>query len=234
MRMPPHEQVRLLSAVDILESLSPEELMEVGQRTPDIYLESEQVFINPWDEGEKLYILKRGRVQIYQVSPEGSEITLSTIESGNIFGEMALTGQHLSDVFARALEPSVISIIHRADLERIILSHPEVGLRLVRRLSELLREAEIRMADLVNKGVPARLASLILRLAETNGVMTKDGVKISTRYTHERLGTMIGAKRVAVSRAFNTLRRQGAVQVMGRDIYVKDAQALKRIADEER
>jgi hypothetical protein len=63
--------------------------------------------------------------------------------------------------------------------------------------------------------VLARLASLILRLADKEGVVTNDGVMIPTRYTHDRLGTMIGAKRVAVSRAFNLLRQTGQWRAIG-------------------
>jgi CRP/FNR family transcriptional regulator len=144
---------------------------------------------------------------------------------------MALTGQQLSRVYARALEPSVVCSLKRADIERIILSHPEVGLRLVRRLSERLRETEILLADLASKSVLARLASLILRIAEREGVVTKGGIMVPTRYTHERLGTMIAAKRVAVSRAFNQLRQEGAVEVEQRYIYIKDKEALERTAE---
>jgi CRP/FNR family transcriptional regulator len=79
--------------------------------------------------------------------------------------------------------------------------------------------------------VPARLASLILRLADKEGVVTQESVMVPTRYTHERLGTMIGAKRVAVTRAFNQLRQVGAVEVKRRHIHIKDTEALKRIAD---
>ena len=116
------------------------------------------------------------------------------------------------------------------DLEQIILHHPHVGLRLVRHLSRQLREAEVQMADLVHKGIPARLASLILRLIKSEGVMTKEGIMVPTNYTQEQLGTMIGAKRVAVTRAFNLLRQEGAVQVKQRQIHIKDMEALKHIA----
>jgi CRP/FNR family transcriptional regulator, cyclic AMP receptor protein len=232
MSMPLQEQIRLLSMVDIFEPLSPDEVESLAQRAPDVHLGGGETFVTPWDEGERLFVLKRGRVQIYRLSPNGEEITLSVVQAGNIFGEMALTGQHLSEVYARAMEPSVVCSLLRSDLEQIILRHPEVGLKLVRRLSQQLREAEIRMSDLIYKGVPARLASLIERLAENEGVVTSEGVRISTRYTQERLATMIGAKRVAVTRAFNLLRQNGAVELKERYIYVKDPQALKRIADE--
>jgi CRP/FNR family transcriptional regulator len=101
----------------------------------------------------------------------------------------------------------------------------------VRHLSRQLREREMQMAELVYKGVPARLASLIVRLIASEGVMTKEGAMVPTRYTHEQLGTMIGAKRVAVTRAFNLLRREGAVELRERHIYIRDMESIKRIAD---
>jgi CRP/FNR family transcriptional regulator, cyclic AMP receptor protein len=225
------EQVRLLSMVQILEPLSREELKELSQRAPDTSLQEGEIFRSPHEEGERLYILKKGRAQIYDMTPEGEETTLSVVEEGNIFGEMVLTGQNLTGVYVRALKPSVVCSLKRADLERIILSHPEIGLRLVRRLSEQLREAEIRLTELANKSVPVRLASLILRLADREGVVTREGVMIPTRYTHDRLGTMIGAKRVAVTRAFNLLRQAGAIETSHRHMLIKDMEALKRTTD---
>ncbi len=87
----------------------------------------------------------------------------------------------------------------------------ETGPQQPRLLSERLRLAQNRLADFASKGVPARLASLILYLLEGEGVETGEGqYKIPTRYTHERLGTMVGVGRVAVSRAFARLRDAGA------------------------
>jgi CRP/FNR family cyclic AMP-dependent transcriptional regulator len=233
MSIPLHEQVRLLSMVEVLEALSQEELEELSRRAPDTLLDPGEVFIMPHKGDERLFVLMKGRAQIYETDRDGEEITLTVVEGGNIFGETALTGQHLSEVYARALEPSVVCSLKRADIERIILSHPEVGLRLVRRLSERLRETEIRLAEVVNKPVLARLASLILRIADREGVVTKEGIVVPTRYTHERLGTMIAAKRVAVTRAFNHLRQAGAVGVNERRIHIRNPNTLKRIADGE-
>jgi CRP/FNR family cyclic AMP-dependent transcriptional regulator len=230
-RMPLGEQVRLLSMVDVFEPLLPEELEEMSRRTPGVYLEEGRVFVAPWDAGERLFVLLRGRVQVYEVIPEGAEITLSVVEGGNIFGQMALAGQQLSGVYARAMKPSVLCSLTRRGLEQIILNHPEVGLRLVRHLSRQLRETETQIAELVHKSVPARLASLIARLVESEGIMTREGAMVPTRYTHEQLGTMIGAKRVAVTRAFNLLRQEEAVELKERHIYIRNMETLESIAD---
>ena len=102
---------------------------------------------------------------------------------------------------------------------------------MVRLLSERLRQAEVRLAELAHKQVPARLASLILRLSASEGIVTRRGVRIDTRYTHRQLGTMIGAKRVAVTRALNDLVDKGAVEVVGRRIHLRDHEVLEREAE---
>jgi CRP/FNR family transcriptional regulator, cyclic AMP receptor protein len=87
-----------------------------------------------------------------------------------------------------------------------------------------------QVEDITLKGVPARLASLILFLVESEGVQIPGEIRIPTRYTHDHLGTMIGANREAVTRAFGRLQDDGALQVRRRLIYVEDIQALERAA----
>ena len=118
----------------------------------------------------------------------------------------------------------------RADLEHIIEENPQVGNRLLHLLSERLRSYESRIEDLTLKEIPARLASLILLLCEGEGVMTRQDIKIPHHYTHERLGTMIGANREAVTRAFSKLQDEGTVELRRRLIHVSDVEVLRRVA----
>jgi CRP/FNR family cyclic AMP-dependent transcriptional regulator len=53
-------------------------------------------------------------------------------------------------------------------------------------------------------------------------MVDREGVGIRTRFTHEQLAAMIGARRVAVSRAMGELRSLGAVEVKGRRVYLRD------------
>jgi CRP/FNR family cyclic AMP-dependent transcriptional regulator len=111
------------------------------------------------------------------------------------------------------------------------MKKPEVGLRLVRELAERLRESERRYADIVSKEVPARLATQILTLVDSEGVVSSNCYRIPTHYTHEQLGTMIGCKRVAVTRAFRKLEQSGAVELKDHRIIVKDLDALRELSE---
>ena len=231
MPIPLQEEIRLLSMVDILAPLSDEQMEDLAKRAPDTFLDQDHILYTPKEGTERLFILKQGRVQLYEVSAEGEEITLSVIEDGNIFGEMVLTGQSLKGLHVRALTPSTVVSLRREHLERLILNTPEVGLRLVRDLAERLHALEARYADIIGKDVPARLATLILMLVDSEGVVSSESLRIPTHYTHDQLASMIGCKRVAVTRAFRKLEEGGAVELKDRRIVVKDIDALNGMAE---
>ena len=227
------QQVELLSRVDIFESLPQEEIREILddllRRNAEINLQAGEVFYTPRQPDGKLFILKKGRVRIYKM--EGSrEFTLEVVDAGTVFGEVAFTAHRLRDSYAEATEPSVLLAMERADVEHLIQQKPQVGIRIISLLSERLHYYETRMQDVTLKEVPARLASLILLLVESEGVKRPGEISIPTSYTHKHLGTMIGANREAVTRAFGRLQDEGTLQLRRRFIYVEDVEALERAA----
>ncbi len=228
--MLPKEKIRLLSLVDVLEPLSEEEIVGLIERIPSTHLEEGQVFYTPEDRSEALFLLKNGRVRVYKMAPDGWEFTLAVVEAGTVFGEMALTAQRMRESYAEAMEPADVCILKDEDLERLVLEYPRVGLRMIRVLGERLRLCEARLEDIGRKDVPARLASLLLQLAESEGVMTSEGPMIPARYPHRQLATMIGTSRESVTRAFSRLRKAGAVELRHRHVHVKDVEALERAA----
>ena len=226
------ERIRLLSLVDIFEPLSEEEIEQLNGQLSDTHLEPDEIFYTPQDRSERLFLLWKGRVRIYRTT-DGREFTLATVEAGTVFGEMALTAQQLQGAYAQAMEASELSVMEREDLERLILEKPEVGLQITHLLSERLRRYETRLEDITLKGVTARLASLLVLLLESEGVVTGDhSLKIPTHYTHQHLGTMVGANREAVTRAFGHLQDEGIVELRRRLIYVADVEALRKRADD--
>lgn len=226
------EDSRLLSLVDIFESLSSEEIEDISWRSSSVRVQGGEILFDPADPSETLFVLKSGRVRIYRRGPEGREFTLAVLEGGTVFGESALTSRGTRGAYAQCMEDSEIAILRRDDVERLILRKPEVGLNLIRLIGERLSAYESRLEDLSLKEVPMRLASLILLLIESEGLRTRAGYKIPTRYTHHHLGTMIGANREAVTRAFTQLRDAGTVETENRLIHIRDLEALERAAEE--
>jgi CRP/FNR family cyclic AMP-dependent transcriptional regulator len=221
-----YEKTKLLSAVELLDSLSWEEIGKLGRRMPEMHLERGQILYTPAYQSRTLFLLLRGRVRVYRVA-EGREITLGVVGAGEMFGEAALTNRRRQGAYAQAMKSSEVVLMGQETLRSLVRDKPEVGLKAIQLLSERLSFCEDRMADIGLKEIPARLAGLILHLVQSEGVVTTEGYQIPTRYTHEQLGTMIGAKRVAVTRAFTKLKEAGALELKRRYIYVTDMKALE-------
>ena len=222
-------EIRMLSGADFLEPLSEEQLEKLAARCPDIFYKQGEILSIPRQTGEGFfYIVKQGRVRVYEQGPGGQEHTLTEIRGGTGFA-----AQRLDGVYAQAMEQTTLVVLRREDMKHLIGSCPEVGVRFIEALIKSLRTSESRAADIALKEVPARLASLLLELVEAGGVVTGEGYKVPTHYTHERLGTMIGAKREAVTRAFGRLQDEGAVELRRRLIYIKEIEELRRIAEGE-
>jgi CRP-like cAMP-binding protein len=227
------EQLELLYRVDIFESLPKDELRELLtnllQQNAQINLLAGELFYTPQEPDGSLFILTKGRVRIYRMEAS-REFTLEVLDAGTLFGEVSFTTHRLRDAYAEAIEPSTLLSMQRAEVERLIQQRPQVGIRMISLLSERLHYYESRMQDVTLKEVPARLASLILFLIESEGVKKPGEIGIPTRYSHHYLGTMIGANREAVTRAFGHLQDEGAIQIRRRLIYVEDVEALERVA----
>jgi CRP/FNR family transcriptional regulator len=214
--------------VDILEAVPAEEIGTLARRSAFTRLDArEDVLVAPEEHTERLLLLLEGRAQVYEESGDpGQELTISVVEGGTLVGATGFA-PHPWGLRVEALEPSIICGVRRGAFEELVARNPTLGTRVAGLLAERLIETEGRLADLARKEVPERLASQILRLVESEGVVTREGYRILTPYTHRQLGTMIGANREAVTRAFGRLRSEGAVELRNRRIFITDPEALR-------
>ena len=232
--VPTEEHLWPLAKVDILASLSLEEIERLVMLSDSMYLGTGETFA--LDEDRKtLLLLASGWVRVHEPNTTGPGLTISMVEAPTIVTQTGFAVRTSRAVAVEALEPSDLRILQGEAFDDLVRCNPEVGVKTIRLLGERLSTCEDRLSGLVHKEVPARLASLILGLSEHQGIMTADGGrKIPTRYTHNQLASMVGSNREALTRALGRLRRAGAVEVRNRRIHVTDADALERLAEERR
>jgi CRP-like cAMP-binding protein len=221
----PAEKLRYLSELTVFQDLSPREMQELNRIITMSTVPRGRVFYRPEEPGEVLFILKEGRVQLYRISPEGKKLVITTLGPHTLFGEMALLGTKMHNTFAEAIDDCLICIMSRTDLERLILNKPQVALRILEVTGKRLREAEERLENMAFKGIPARLASLLLRLAEEQGNDEISGL------THQDLAESVGTYRETATQVLNDLKSQGLIEIGRKRIKVLDQPRLAEIAE---
>jgi CRP-like cAMP-binding protein len=219
------QKLEYLSMVDIFQDLSPDEVANIDQQTTMSTCEAGRIFYMPDETGEVLFLLKKGRVQLYRISPDGKKLVVATLGPGAVFGELSLIGQGMHNTFAEAIDDCLLCVMGRADVERLILSKPRVALRFLEFTGRRLQEAERRLEETAFKSIPARLASLLLRLTEE-----QDGDTI-TGYTHQLLGEMLGTYRETTTQTLNEFKGRGLVNIGRKRIEILDRDGLVNVAE---
>jgi CRP-like cAMP-binding protein len=211
--------------VDIFQDLSEEEIEEIDRATTVSTARRGRILYMPEDTSEVLFLLKEGRVQLYRISPDGKKLVIGTIAPGAIFGEMALIGQGMHNTFAEATEDCVLLVMSREDVEQLLVTKPMVALRIFEELGSRLKETEARLEEIAFKGIPARLASLLLQLADEHGD------DIITGMTHQDLGEQIGTYRETTTQTLNTFKADGLIAIGRKRITILDRPGLERVAE---
>ena len=221
----PAEKMRYLSELTVFRDLTPREMEDLNRITTMSTVPRGRVFYRPEEPGEVLFILKEGRVQLYRISPEGKKLVITTLGPHTLFGEMALLGTKMHNTFAEAVEDCLICVMSRTDLERLILSKPQVALRILEVTGKRLREAEERLENMAFKGIPARLASLLLRLSREQDSATITGL------THQDLAESVGTYRETATQVLNDLKSQGLIEIGRKRITILDREGLEEVAE---
>ena len=216
---------------DIFRDLTAEQRDQLERQITYATYPAGYIFYAPEDYGDRLLILRRGRVRVYKLSPEGRALTLLVLQPKAIFGEMMLVDEWVQDSFAEAMTECEVGALGRADLRRLLGVYPAVALRFMEVMSQRLRALERKLADVAFKSVPQRLAAVLLNLADLEPERpASDEPPAVVRYTHQQLAEMIGSYRETVTKAIGEFREAGLIRVEEDAIYLTDMARLQKLA----
>lgn len=221
------EKLTLLSSIQLFRDLSPDELAKMDSQLTMSSCQVGKIFYMPEDSGEVLFLLKKGRVQLYRIAPNGKKIIVSMLGPGAIFGEMSLVGQGMQNTFAESAEPCVICVMSRSDVERLIREKPAIAFRFMEAMGTRLTQLEAHLESIAFKSISVRLAALLLQLDAEQG---KSG--LVKGYTHQDLSEMLGTYRETITQTLNEFKADGWIDIGRKKVGLLDVEALEALAME--
>lgn len=172
------------------------------------------LLVREGDIGDRFYLLRKGRAKVYLGDDHGREVILSILEPGDFFCEMAMIDDEPCSANVMSLEESEFVSIGKADFQQVMISSPDMATRLLKTLSQRLRESNQQIESLALKDVQARVEHALQGLAKPEG----DELVIPARITHRDIAAMVGSSREMVTRVFRELEAIGSIRVDGRRI----------------
>ncbi len=207
----------------VLNVLSDEELERLIPMLTEREFRPRQVLFQAGDPAERVYLLLKGRVKIYQVAENGKEIILDVVGKGGVVGDMAIVEDGERTACAQAIDDTVAVSISWEDFSHVVQQSPKLGFAMMELMARRLAGMQRTFMSIVSKPVSARLADFLLNRQE-------DGA-IHLGLTHQELGQTIGTSRETVTALLSRFVTLGAITPTADGYLIVDEDLLDDIAN---
>jgi CRP/FNR family cyclic AMP-dependent transcriptional regulator len=218
------ELTRILGATELFSSVPARDLEAVAAASRVRVFRRGQIVCTAGDRGDTVIVVLSGRLKVVVRSADGGELTLTVIQPGGVFGELAAVDGGPRSADAEALEECRLLMIPREMVQDICARAPAVALALARSVAATLRRLTESAADLVFLDLPRRVAKVLL-----SHPRDEDGI-IRLKMSQEQLAHQAAGTRQSVNAALRGFERRGWIEVHDRAVILTQEAALGRFA----
>ncbi len=179
---------------------------------------------------EDWYGVALGAVRVSSVSLAGKQVTLTYVEPGTWFGDIALFDGMPRTHDGHAHGETTLLVVRRVDFKDLLSNHVELYDALLRLNCRRLRLLFDTVEDLNTLPLSARLAKQILLLARSYGVEHEGEIRVGLQLAQEDIAQLLGASRQRVNQELKGFEREGALRIEPTRLVVLSRAKLLAIA----
>jgi len=219
----------VLAASPLFAGLIREDLEALAELAGERRVARDSIVVRRGNVDCALLILVHGRLRAGAVSADGREVTISLIEPGAVLGEIALLDGRPRSLDVVAMADSLLLSVERRDFLPFLRARPDLMLRLMTLLCERLRRASAAFEDVALAPLSARLARLLLTLAEAHGTDTPDGVQIRLTLSQRDMAAQVAATRERVNKQLRQWHEAGVLGDRDGRLVLRQPGALRAL-----
>ena len=176
----------ILSSAEFFRGISERSLRALAGACIAKRVEKRRILFQEGQEGDSLYILAEGAVQLYKSAEDGREVVLRTLKAGEVFGEVVLFEAGRYPASAVALAPSLLLRLTRLQME-CLLAGEQFRYDFIAMLMRKQRILAERILQLSTRGVEDRFFDF---LAEQYGRRESYRMPLSKKDVAAAIGTI--------------------------------------------
>lgn len=174
-----------------------------------------------------IYCVESGTVALRKADVEQRQVIVRLVHAHETLGARTFFGRGNYTTTAEALTRARVCFVDRDGVRALLARNPALAERFLRRLAEDLRAADEQKLEAATLDVRARVARLILALAERYGVPRADGsFELELPLARQDMAALIGVRPESVARAVRALDDDGVARFRGRMVTIPSIDRL--------
>ena len=171
------------------------------------------------DDLHQIFVLECGSVALARPNADRTSF-LNLLEPGDVFGDVGQLIGRTAPVDAVVLEDATVLVMDGEALVGLMMTRPRIAMRWMASLAGRLAVAQDRLEELLAGPLDYQLASMLIHLADDDGVVA---------VSQQTISQLLGSRRPSVARSLANLERRGFIEKQYRRIHVLDGTGLKAL-----
>ncbi len=175
--------------------------------------------------GREMFVIQSGKVKITK-KVRGEEQVLATLGPGEFFGEMAILNNKPRSATAATLEECKMLVIDPKTFELMLKNNIEIAVRMIKKLSQRLQEADDQIESLLYKDANSRVVHTLTRAADAYGKPVEDGIMV--KMTVEDLASKTGLEVPQASEILLRLEKGKLLKMVPDGLVIAESNRLRK------
>ena len=158
-----------LANIRMFDHLNEDDRLALANVIDEMKVPADHTLFQAGDPGDSLLIIKTGQIELFNKNTAGQKIVLTTAQSGDMFGELAMLDTGPRTATALALADCEVLVLDRSDLILLFQRKPEAALHMLAALSGLTRKADELLRTRVSRNVNEEMevhSTILQRIAD--------------------------------------------------------------------
>lgn len=216
-----------LEKIDLLSELSPAARAEVERACQWRRFASHEQILDRNSDSRDVYFVVEGTVEVVNFSGNGREISYALVSSGSYFGEIAAIDGERRSASVVAQTACRLATMPPKAFEALLAREPAVALKVMRRLTAIIRANNERIMDLATLGAIQRVYRELLKLARRDPLNASGWLIYPMPKQHE-IARRAATTRETVARVLANLLHGGQMTRKDKTYYLTDREALEQ------
>ncbi|GAB4395446.1 MAG: Crp/Fnr family transcriptional regulator [Microscillaceae bacterium] len=216
--------------VNLFDFFCPHRLKEYqGKHTFKEYQKGEYIYYSQ-DPANKIFLVVEGKVKISFCTPDGREISKMVLESGEMFGELALFGVEQRNDTAQAIsEKTVLCPLDVETMHELMRTYRTFSFKVYKTVGTRIEKMERKIESLIAKDVKTRLLEFLCEMAHERGRKAGTETLVMHSLTQKDIADLIGTSRQTVTTLLNEFKEQNLIYFDRKRILIRDLQKLSNL-----
>ena len=178
-----------------------------------------------------LFVIAIGKVKLVRHTLGGQDVLLDILSGGDLFGSLAVLGDaHYPDT-AQAQTACCVLAVSASDFRAILHNHPVAAIGALEFVAARLQEAHESVSRLSSATAEARIAAILIKLAQKLGHEQDGAVLIQMPLSRQDIAEMTGTTVETASRVMSQFRKDGLIDSGRQWVSLTNPDALAQIAE---